>query len=58
MYSMPHWIAIIRLFAHETFTMDTARAKIQPIAEEFGKEKTADACEGLVEIVPGKKSLA
>ena len=58
MYSLPHWIAVIRLFAYQTLTMEKARAEIKPIAEEFGKEKTADACEVLVEIVPGKEPLA
>ncbi len=38
--------------------MDRAREQIRPIAEEFGKEKTADACEVLVEIVPGKEPVA
>ena len=58
MYRLPHWIAIIRLFAYQTLTMEKAREAIKPIAEEFGKEKTADACEVLVEIVPGKEPLA
>ena len=58
MYSLPHWIAVIRLFGYQTLTMDYARAEIKPIAEEFGKENTAEACEILVEIVPGKEPLA
>jgi hypothetical protein len=58
MYGLPHWIAVIRLFGYQTLTMDKARAEIKPIAEEFGKEKTADACETLVEIIPGKEPLA
>jgi hypothetical protein len=58
MYGLPHWIAIIRLFSYQTLAMDKARVAIKPIAEEFGKEKTADACEILVEIVPGKEPLA
>ena len=58
MYGLPHWIAVIRLFGYQTLTMEKARAEIKPIAEEFGKEKTADACEVLVEIVPGKEPLA
>lgn len=58
MYSLPHWIAIIRLFGYQTLTMEKAREEIKPIAEEFGKEKTADACETLVEIVPGQQPAA
>lgn len=58
MYGLPHWIAIVRLFGYQTLTMDKARAEIKPIAEVFGKDKTADACEVLVEIVPGKEPLA
>jgi hypothetical protein len=58
MYGLAHWIAIIRLFGYQTLPMDKARAEIKPIAEEFGKEKTAEACEVLVEIVPGKEPLA
>ncbi len=58
MYRLPHWIAIIRLFAYRTITMEKARVEIKPIAEEFGKAKTADATEALVEIVPGVDSLA
>ena len=58
MYGLPHWIAIIRLFAYQTLTMEKARMAIKPIADEFGKEKTAEACEVLVEIVPGKDPAA
>lgn len=58
MYTQPHWIAIVRLFGYETLTMDKAREQIKPIAEEFGKEPVADACEVLVEIVPGKEPVA
>src|SRR5713101_6257909 len=50
MYSLPHWIAIIRLFGYQTMPMDQARQAIKPIAEEFGKKPVADACEVLVEI--------
>src|SRR5476649_2229487 len=58
MYGLPHWIAIIRLFGYQTLTLDKARAEIKPIAEMFGKEKAAEACEVLVEIVAGKEPLA
>ncbi len=58
MYSLPHWIAIIRLFGYQTLTMEKAREEIKSIAQEFGKEKTAGASEALVEIVPGKEPLA
>ena len=58
MYGLPAWIAIIRLFGYRTLSMEDARAEIKPIAEEFGKEKAADACEALVEIVPGKEPHA
>lgn len=58
MYSLPHWIAVIRLFAYRTVSMSDARQAIKPIAEEFGKEPVADACEVLVEIVPGKEPFA
>src|SRR6266542_1481191 len=58
MYTLPHWIAIIRLFGYQTLTMDKAREQIKPIADEFGKEPAADACEVLVEIMPGKEPVA
>src|ERR1019366_3129700 len=59
MYNLPHWIAIIRLFAYQSLAMDKARGEIKPIAEEFGKEKTAEACEVLVEIfTEGKEPFA
>ena len=58
MYSLPHWIAVIRLFGYQTLPMDQAREEIKPIAKEFGKEKVADACQFLVEIVPGNAPLA
>lgn len=39
--------------------MENARQEIKPIAEEFGKERVASACEALVEIsVQGKDSVA
>src|SRR2546430_2016302 len=58
MYTLPHWIAIIRLLGYKPLPMEKARAEIKPIAEEFGKEKTADACAVLVEIVPEKEPVA
>ena len=59
MYSLPHWIAIIRLFASQTLAMDRAREAIKPIAEQYGKPEVADACEALVEIqATGKDPVA
>lgn len=58
MYSLPHWIAVIRLFGYHMLAMDKAREAIKPIADEFGKEPVANACEALVEIVPGKEPVA
>lgn len=58
MYSLPHWLAIIRLFGYQDVPMEQAREEIKPVATEFGKEKVADACEVLVEIVPGKEPIA
>ena len=50
MYGLHHWIEIIRMFRHQTLPMAEAREAIQPIAEKFGKEPVANACEALVEI--------
>lgn len=50
MYFLPHWIAIIRHFGHKTIPMPQAQEEIKPIAEEFGQELVANACESLVEI--------
>ncbi len=50
MYSVAHWIAVIRMFGYQAIRMDEARAKIKPVADEFGKEPVAQACESLVEI--------
>jgi hypothetical protein len=55
MYTASHWIAIIRLFGYQSIPMDRAREKIKPIAEEFGKELVATACEALVDIKPHDK---
>jgi hypothetical protein len=59
MYSLPHWIAVVRLFAHKAMHMDEARKHIKPLADEFGKEPMANACEILVEIfTEGKEPFA
>ncbi len=58
MYTLPHWIEVIRLFGYQTLAMDKAREQIKPVADEFGKEPVANACEVLVEIVPGKEPVA
>jgi hypothetical protein len=59
MYSLPHWIAVVRLLGHKAMHMNEAREKIKPIAEEYGKEPVANACEVLVEIfTEGKESFA
>lgn len=59
MYSLPHWIAVVRLLGHKAMHMNEAREKIKPIAEEYGKEPVANACEVLVEIFnEGKEPFA
>src|SRR5437764_15461864 len=59
MYARPHWIALIRLFGYQAMQMDRAREQIKPIAEEYGKEPVANACEVLVEIfTEGKEPFA
>jgi len=62
MYSLPHWIAVVRLLGHKAMHMNEAREKIKPIAEEYGKERkepVANACEVLVEIfTEGKEPFA
>jgi hypothetical protein len=50
MYHVPLWIELIRLFRYQTLPMDEARKAIKPIAEQYGKEPTAAACEVLVDI--------
>lgn len=50
MYTLPSWIAIIRMFGYQTLPMEQARQAIKPIADEYGKEPVANACEVLVEI--------
>ena len=59
MYSLPHWIAVVRLFGYQAMHMDDARRKIKPLADEYGKEPVANACEVLVEIfTEGKEPFA
>ena len=59
MYSRQDWIELIRLFGYQTLPMDQARQAIKPLAEKFGKEPMAAACEILVEIsTPGKEPVA
>src|SRR5947208_15891468 len=59
MYTLPHWIAVVRLLGHKAMHMNEAREKIKPIAEEYGKEPVANACEVLVEIfTEGKEPFA
>jgi hypothetical protein len=50
MYRLAHWIELIRLFGYRTLPMEKARQAIKPIADEFGKEPVAEACEAMVEI--------
>ncbi len=50
MYSLAHWIELVRLIGYQTIPMDKARHAIIPLAERFGKERMATACEVLVEI--------
>src|ERR1019366_3727532 len=59
MYTLPHWIAVVRLFGHKAMHMDEPRKNIKPLADEYGKEPMANACEVLVEIfTEGKESFA
>lgn len=50
MYSRAHWIELIRLIGYQTVPMDKARQAIKPLAEQYGKDPLAQACEVLVEI--------
>ena len=59
MYTLPHWIAVVRLLGYQAMHMDAAREKIKPLADEYGKEPMAHACEVLVEIfTEGKEPFA
>ena len=58
MYTRKHWIELIRLFAYQTLPMEQARQAIQPLAEQFGKESMATACEMLVEISTSGKETS
>lgn len=59
MYRLAHWIELIRLFGYQTLPMEQARQAIKPIAEKFGKEPVAEACEAMVEIsTPDKEPVA
>ena len=50
MYSRAHWIELIRLIGYQAVPMDKARQAIKPLAEQYGKEPMAIACEVMVEI--------
>src|SRR5450432_1438251 len=50
MYSRAHWIELIRLIGYQAVPMDKARQAIKPLAEQYGKEPMASACEVMVEI--------
>jgi hypothetical protein len=59
MYFRQDWIELIRLFGYQTLPMEQARQAIKPLAEKFGKEPMAAACEILVEIsTPDKEPVA
>src|ERR1700692_2039424 len=58
MYSLTHWIELVRLIGYQAIPMEKARLAIGPLAEQFGKEPMAQACEVLVEIfTPDKEPL-
>ena len=50
MYSRAHWIELIRLIGYQSVPMEKAREAIKPLAEQYGKEPMASACEVMVEI--------
>src|SRR6266436_8945951 len=50
MYTLKHWIELIRLIGYQSVPMDKARQAIAPLAGQYGKEPVASACEVLVEI--------
>ena len=59
MYFRQDWIELIRLFGYQTLPMEQARQAIKPLAEKFGKEPMAAACEIFVEIsTPNKDPVA
>ena len=59
MYRLSHWIDLIRLFGYQTLPMAQAREAIKPLAEKYGKEPVASACETMVEIsTQGQEAFA
>lgn len=59
MYTLAHWIELIRLFGYQTLPMAQAREAIKPLAEKYGKEPVASACETMVEIsTQGQEAFA
>lgn len=59
MYRLSHWIDLIRLFGYQTLPMAKAREAIKPLAERYGKEPVASACETMVEIsMHGQEAFA
>ena len=59
MYFRQDWIELIRLFGYQTLPMEQAREAIKPLAEKFGKDPMAAACEILIEIfTPDKEPMA
>ena len=50
MYSRVHWIELIRLIGYQSVPMEKAREAIKPLAEQYGKDPVANACEVMVEI--------
>src|SRR5262245_58865408 len=50
MYSLQHWIDVIRLFRHQTLKVEAVRKDIDALVEKYGKEPVATACETLVDV--------
>ena len=55
MYWRAHWIELIRLIGYQSVPMEKAREAIKPLAEQYGKDPVANACEVLVEIFTQEK---
>src|SRR5262245_39073552 len=52
-------VELIALFGYQTLPMEQARHAIKPIADKFGKDPVAAACEAMVEIsTPYKEPVA
>jgi hypothetical protein len=54
-YSLPHWIELIRLVGYQQMAVSELRDALKPLSQKHGESQMREAAETLVEVIEVKR---